>query len=91
MVTLLFVICGGAAGGPYQRPVLQGDGAVGEDVGVDLRLECRGVDAEGGEGAAAVVVPVPEHPQHDVVRPDAVAAGAHGLVPGIAEEGQHLL
>ena len=79
----------GRGGGrwPDQVLVLPGDGRFAEKLLVDGRLEGVRIDAAGSKQPAGVVVPVAEHSQHDVVRADAVAAGAHRLVAGIAEDG----
>ena len=79
---------GGRPGGPDHRPVLPGDGFLGEDLPVDGFLQRFGGDAAGGQGAAGVVVSVPQHGEQDVVRTDAVAAGAHRLVPRIIQDAE---
>ena len=82
---------GGGTGGPDAGKVFPGDGLLGENAGVDILLEGSGVDPAGGQRATGIVVPMTENAEHDVVRTDAVGAGAHRFIPGVTEDGEHFL
>ena len=91
---LLERLVGGAAdqgGGGLRRPdpalLLPGDGLLAEELLVQALLEGIQINAAGGQEPAGFVLPVADQAQHDVVRADAVAAGAHGFVAGVAEDG----
>ena len=77
----------GGARRPDPALLLPGNRLLGEDLRVDGGLERVRIDAAGGKHPAGVVVAVAQHSEHDVVRPDRIASGAHRLVAGIAEDG----
>ena len=52
---------------------------------VDEALEFVDVHSQSDQDLAGFVVGLPHHPEEQVVRADAVASGAHGLLPGIAD------
>ena len=63
-----------------------GDGRAREDAAVDEGLQFRGVDPEPLQGAERRVLLMADDAEEQVVGPDAVAAGPHGLLPGVFDD-----
>ena len=68
-----------------------GDGLVGENPAVDEGLEFGGFDAEPLQHLESGVVLVADDPEEEVVRADAVAAGAHRLFAGVFDDAVQLV
>ena len=68
-----------------------GDGLVGEDPAVDEGFQLGGFDAEPLQHLEGGVVHVADDPEEEVVRADAVAAGAHRLFAGVFDDAVELV
>ena len=74
------------AGQSHLLRVIPGNGLVPEYGAVYHGLELPEVGSEGSERRADVVVRVPEGSEQQMVRADAVVAGAHSLVLRVGED-----
>ena len=68
-----------------------GDGLVGENPAVNEGFEFGGFDAEPLQHLEGGVVHVADDPEKEVVRADAVAAGAHRLFAGVFDNAVQLV
>ena len=68
-----------------------GDGLVGENPAVDEGFQLGGFDAEPLQHLESGVVLVADDPEEEVVRADAVAAGAHRLFAGVFDDAVQLV
>ena len=62
-----------------------GDGALAEDMHVDELLHLLGIGPEAPQGAARVVVGVPQDAERQVVDAYAITPGAHRFLAGVAD------
>ena len=68
-----------------------GDGLVGEDPAVDEGFQLGRLDAEPLQHLESGVLLVADDPEEEVVRADAVAAGAHRLFAGVFDDAVQLV
>ena len=68
-----------------------GDGLVGEDPAVDEGFQFGGFHAEPLQHLESGVLLVADDPEEEVVRADAVAAGAHRLFAGVFDDAVQLV